>query len=62
MLRTASRCCQASVTPVVGELLEESTLGPHVALAERMDRVDLAQVVGQPSDKRLPAQVTQEAP
>ena len=46
------------VARVAGELLEESPLGPPVALAERMDRVDLAEVVGQPCDERFPVQVT----
>jgi len=46
------------VARVAGELLEEGPLDPPVALAERMDRVDLAQVVGQPCDERFPVQVT----
>ena len=49
-----------SVACLAGELLEEGSLGPSVALAERMDRVDLAQVVGQPGDERFPVQVTKE--
>src|SRR6266851_9210770 len=45
---------------VAGKLLEEGALGPPVTLAERMDRVDLAQIVGRPCDEWLPVQVTQE--
>jgi hypothetical protein len=45
---------------LAGELLEEGPLGPPVALAERMDRVDLAQVVGQPCGERFPVQVTKQ--
>src|ERR1019366_2258446 len=47
------------VARVAGELLEQGPLGPPVALAERMDRVDLAQAVGQPCDERFPVQVTE---
>jgi hypothetical protein len=43
---------------VAGELLEEGALGPPVALAERMDRVDLAQVEGQPVNERASFQAT----
>ena len=46
------------VARVAGELLEEGPLGPPVALAERMDRVDLAQVIGLPCHERFPVQVT----
>jgi hypothetical protein len=46
------------VAHLAGELLKERPLGPPVALAERMDRVDLAQVVGQLCDERFPVQVT----
>ena len=34
---------------VAGELLEEGALGPAVALTERVDGVDLAEVVSQPT-------------
>lgn len=44
---------------VLGELLEEGSLGPPVAFTERMNRVDLAQVVGQPVDERATFQVLQ---
>ena len=43
---------------VAGELLEEGALGPPVALAERMDGVDLAQVEGQPVNERTSFQAT----
>jgi hypothetical protein len=33
---------------MAGELLEKGALGPAVALAERVDGVDLTEVVGQP--------------
>jgi hypothetical protein len=33
---------------IIGELLEEGALSPAVALAERVDGVDLTEVVGQP--------------
>lgn len=46
---------------VAGELLEEGTLGPAVALAERVDGVDLAEVVGQPLGERIPRKASQEA-
>jgi hypothetical protein len=46
---------------VAGELLEEGALGTVVALAERMDGVDLTEVVGQPLDERIPGKATQEA-
>ena len=36
---------------VAGELPEEDTLRPPVALAERMQGVDLAQVMGLPPDE-----------
>ena len=45
---------------IAGELLEEGALGPAVALAERVDGVDLAEVVGQPLGKRIPGQASQE--
>jgi hypothetical protein len=35
-------------TGVASQLLEEGALGPAVALAERVDGVDLTEVVGQP--------------
>jgi hypothetical protein len=38
-------------TGVAGELPEESPLRPPVALTERMQCVDLAQVIGQPPDE-----------
>ena len=44
---------------VAGELAEEGALSPAVALAERVDGVDLAQVVGQPISKRIPGQAAQ---
>jgi hypothetical protein len=44
---------------VAGELPEEGTLRPPVALAERMQGVDFAQVMGQPPDKRVAAQAAQ---
>jgi hypothetical protein len=44
---------------VTGELLEEGPLGPAVALTERMNRVDLAQVEGQPVDERPPFKTLQ---
>jgi hypothetical protein len=46
---------------VAGELLEEGALGPAVALAERVDGVDLAEVVGQPVGERVPGQASQQA-
>jgi hypothetical protein len=39
---------------VAGELLEEGPLGPPVALTERANRVDLAQVEGQTLLRRTP--------
>jgi hypothetical protein len=45
---------------IAGELLEEGPLGPPVALTKRMNRVDLAQVIGQPAGKRATFQATQE--
>src|ERR1700728_1931988 len=43
-----------------GQLLEEGPLGPPVTLTERMNRVDLAKVEGQPVDERGPFQPPQE--
>src|ERR1700729_3391128 len=48
------------VTRLSDKLLEQRPLGPPVALAERMDRVHLAQVVGQTFDECIPLQVTKE--
>ena len=45
---------------LAGELPEEGPLGRPVALAERMDRVDLAQVAGQPCGERFAVQVPKE--
>ena len=45
---------------VAGELLKEGSLGPSVAFAERMDRVDLTQVEGQPVDERASFQAAQD--
>ena len=42
------------------ELLEEGSLGPPAALTERMNRVDLAQVEGQPVEERASFQASQE--
>ena len=50
-----------NVAGVAGELLEEGALGPAVAFAERVDGVDLAEVVGQPLGERTPGQAAQEA-
>jgi hypothetical protein len=44
---------------VAGELPEEGPLRPPVALAERMQGVDLAQVISQPPDKCVAAQAAQ---
>ena len=44
---------------VTGELPEEGPLRPPVALAERMQGVDLAQVIGQPPDEYVAAQAAQ---
>ena len=41
---------------VAGELPEEGSLRPPVALAERMQCVDLAQVIGQPPDEHATVQ------
>ena len=46
---------------VAGELPEEGTLRPPVALAERMQGVDFAQVMGQPPDERVAAQPQQSS-
>jgi hypothetical protein len=43
-----------SVTGLTGELLEEGALRPAVPFAERVDGVDLAEVVGQPVEELLP--------
>jgi hypothetical protein len=48
------------VPGIAGELLEEGALCPAVALAERVDRVDLAKVVGQPIEELLACQVPEE--
>jgi hypothetical protein len=65
-LATARRTCRdiavgVQVLPVedeagvAGELSEEGALGTAVALAERVDGVDLTQVVGQPlGENQLP--------
>ena len=45
---------------VAGELLEEGALGPAVALAERVDGVDLAEVVGQPLGECVAVKAAQE--
>src|SRR5208282_2381371 len=42
-----------------GELREEGPLRPPVALAERVQGVDLAQVIGQPPDERIAVQAAQ---
>ena len=44
---------------VAGKLPEKGPLRSPVALAERMQGVDLAQVVGQPPDKRVAGQPAQ---
>ena len=44
---------------VAGELPEEGTLRPPVALTERMQCVDLAQVIGQPPDEDATVQAAQ---
>jgi hypothetical protein len=44
---------------VAGELPEEGTLRPPVALAERVQGVDFAQVMGQAPDERVAAQAAQ---
>jgi hypothetical protein len=36
---------------IVGKLLEEGALGPAVSLAERVDGVDLTEVIDQPVDE-----------
>ena len=46
---------------IVGELLEEGALGPAVALAERVDGVDLTEIVGQPLGEGVPGKSAQEA-
>jgi hypothetical protein len=42
-----------------GELREEGPLRPPVALAEWVQDVDLAQVIGQPPDERIAALAAQ---
>lgn len=44
---------------VAAELLEEGALGPAVALAERVDGVDLTEVVGQPLGEYVTGQAEQ---
>lgn len=44
-----------------GELLEEDALGPAIALAKRVDRVDFAQVVRQAVDESIPRKAPQDA-
>jgi len=44
---------------VAGKLPEEGPLRPPVALAERMQGVDLAQVIGQPPDEHVVTQAPQ---
>ena len=44
---------------VAGKLPEEGPLRPHVALTERMQCVDLAQVIGQPPDEDATVQAAQ---
>src|ERR1700677_1079628 len=45
---------------ITGKLLEERALGPAVALAERVDGVDLTEVVGQPFREHVPGKAAQE--
>lgn len=64
-------CCDVAVgvevlpvedeASVAGELLEEGTLRSAVALAERMDGVDLTEVVGRPLGERVPRKTSQKA-
>ena len=62
-LRAASSCCQASVNPALRASCAKKArcARPEVpiALAEWLQGVDLAQVIGQPPDERIAAQATQ---
>ena len=49
------------VPGVASELPEECAMRTAVALAERVQCVDLAEVVGQPSGERVPVHAMQEA-
>jgi hypothetical protein len=46
---------------ITGKLLEERALGPAVALTERVDRVDLTEVVRQPFREHVPGKAAQQA-
>ena len=48
------------IARVVGELAEERAQRPTVAIAERMDRVELRVVVGEALDELLPGKPAQE--
>lgn len=47
------------VSGVAGELADEGALRAPVAFAERMQRVDLAQVVREPCGESVPLQAAQ---
>jgi hypothetical protein len=61
MLRPASRYCQVQgEAGVADKLPEEGTLGPAVALTERVDGVDLIEVVSEPLGEHVSGKAAQE--
>jgi hypothetical protein len=60
-LRSASRCCQSRIKPASLASCPKKALGPAVALAERVDGVDLTEVVGQPFGEHVSGKSAQEA-
>jgi hypothetical protein len=61
MLRSASRCCQSSVKPTSPTgCPKKARWAPAVALAERVDGVDLIEVVSEPLGEHVSGKAAQE--